>query len=73
MRGDPLCLSRLSCPFYADFSLPHSLFILFYCQSCSHVGDKEKLNIEGWVVAEEAVIAQFEESLQESVHKDYFS
>ncbi|RVW55150.1 hypothetical protein VitviT2T_011121 [Vitis vinifera] len=48
--------------------------VVYTCsKSCSHFDDKGKFNIEGWVVAEEAVVIQFEESLQESVHKDYFS
>ncbi|KAB5548078.1 hypothetical protein DKX38_011484 [Salix brachista] len=48
--------------------------IVYTCsESCSDKFDRGKSTNSGWIVAEEAVLVQFEKTLQESIHPGYFS
>jgi len=56
----------------ADWVLnPYVLYLFF--QSCSNSFDREKSTTSGWLVAEEAVLVQFEKALHESILPGYFS
>ncbi|CAK7355374.1 unnamed protein product [Dovyalis caffra] len=48
--------------------------VVYTCsKSCSNSYDQEKSTTNGWIVAEEAVLVQFEKPLHESIHLGYFS
>ncbi|KAF9678792.1 hypothetical protein SADUNF_Sadunf07G0072900 [Salix dunnii] len=48
--------------------------VVYTCpKSCSNKLDRGKSTNSGWIVAEEAVLVQFEKTLQESIHTGYFS